>query len=117
MIISRRTTFHARLAVKGANIYLSVPSRRLLLLVFFCYGSIYVPGISQVDQTAKYKPALIYIRLRLRPCLSHKADDVLLRLKRRRGGRDGSETQFLTPRVLPAPLDRRCALFSFLVRR
>lgn len=62
MIISQHTTFHARLAVKGLNIYLSFQARRLLLLntAQFCNESIYAPEITQGEQTTIYKTPLIY---------------------------------------------------------
>lgn len=64
MIISRHTTFHARLAVKRPNIYLSFQFQLLLLLYTlfpFLNNSIYIPGITQREQAAKYKKPLIYI--------------------------------------------------------
>lgn len=133
MIISQHTTFHARLAVKGPNIYLSFQSQRPLLLytVVVCNESIYVAGISQGEQTAKYQTALIYIRLSLGPRirLSNKAAAARFATSRKTmcgsalnqppekqlGGRGGSKARLLTSPVLALSLSYvLCSLlFSF----
>lgn len=121
MIISQHSTFHARLAVKGPDIYLSFQSQLFFFLLlsqflvaffFFWNESIYVPGVSQGEQTFKHKTPLIYIRLSLGPwiCLSHKAAAVCFATSREMmccsalnqppekqlDGGDGSKTRLLT---------------------
>lgn len=76
MIISQRTTFHARLAVKAPNIYLSFQSQRTSSVLCRTFSL-------QVYLCARYKSRLtdiqiqplIYMALSLGPrmCLSHKA--------------------------------------------